>query len=767
MKKILLLLCTLLAGVGVVNAEDYTWESRSDWTQASGGVANIYWFGATTPGSATTTFTLSGTSGFQIMQQTTGNTRYIAIATANSSSSLSESDVVAVSNNSLAPSSSTATLETYTFDSDVTLTGGTTYYIVFLSSNTPTDGAYSVQTGRISLNHTDYGTYAPGCSNAATSTWWPYYKATLTSTVSLVNVTYELYESDGTTLVSSEVAQQEPNSAVSVPDALANSSYFDYSTEGSVGDGDCTIKVTRTPKAGIVYPITNLSNNKAYKIVVPRGIYTTASGYLANTVKSSSYDINNFALISYEDNYYMWSIADSKFAGSGLDLSDTPSPITFTANTVPSYLIKSGSLTLNASSGLTYGASFDSWSAADDGNRCVIYEVEDFDPTDALAALEEYFHPAAEAVYDDVIAQLETYTYGTALGQYSFTGDYASYTAEAATIIANLKSQGYSEENLTYAQALLDATAINLPTAGFYRIKGATSGYYLAAGLASNSKFAMSTATDATTIFYYDGTKLTNLSSGLCNGMTASAWTWTTGDAASQVTFQDGLTNGGYAIQSADAYFYDNGDNSSSADRGANLTISAATNQRYVSWALEEVTTLPVTITAAGYATLCAPVALTIPVGVTAYTGAIEGSSLKLTALDGPIPANTAVILEGTQDTYDFAITTAGDFSGTNHLQGTIAATATPEGSLTLGYSDEVLGFYSYGGTTLPGFKAYIVLSSEDVKALSIVFEGTTALKAIDATVLADRNVYDLAGRRVHQVRKGIYVVDGRKVMVK
>jgi len=47
------------------------------------------------------------------------------------------------------------------------------------------------------------------------------------------------------------------------------------------------------------------------------------------------------------------------------------------------------------------------------------------------------------------------------------------------------------------------------------------------------------------------------------------------------------LTNGGYAIQSSNAYFYDNGDNSDSADRGGNLTINASTNGRYTNWYLE------------------------------------------------------------------------------------------------------------------------------------------------------------------------------------
>ena len=415
MKKFLLLLCTLLGTVGAW-AETITWESKAGWTQATGGKAGLEWFGAITPGSTTTEFTLTE---IQIMHEVPSSAmdRYLAIATDKSTTSLGESAVVAVSNNHINPSA--AQLYTYTFDNAVTLQGGTTYYIVFLTSNVPSNGAYTVGAGRLALNHTSYGTYSPGCSYSGGSTWWPYYKATLTTSVQMINVTYKLYESDGTTFVSSEVASQEPNSAVSIPSALSANTYFTYSTEGTVGSTDCEIKVIRTPQNGIVYPISNLSNDKAYKIVVPRGTYTVNNGKLANTVKNSSYDINYFALISYEDHYYMWSIEASKFvAGNGATLSDTPVAIQFNASTVPSYQIKSDSKTLNATAGFETGAGFDNWSTHDDGNRCVISAVEDFNPTSVIRALEDYFHPTVQYVISDASGVIYTSeAISTAIGE--------------------------------------------------------------------------------------------------------------------------------------------------------------------------------------------------------------------------------------------------------------------------------------------------------------------------------------------------------------
>jgi len=170
----------LLAGVSGAWAESSTWESKEGWTQASGGMGSYTWFGVHTPGDASTKYSLTA---IQLMQQTGNgnNDNYLAIARVSATSTLNASHVVAISDNHLAASQSTGTLETYNFSAGVELLGGTTYYFVFLSSNTPTDGAYPVQAGRLSLNHTDYGTYTYGNSYSMTSTHWLYYKATVES----------------------------------------------------------------------------------------------------------------------------------------------------------------------------------------------------------------------------------------------------------------------------------------------------------------------------------------------------------------------------------------------------------------------------------------------------------------------------------------------------------------------------------------------------------------------------------------------------------
>nr|MCR5333939.1 hypothetical protein [Bacteroidaceae bacterium] len=179
MKKLFIFLTMLVLGIVSSWATTSTWESKEGWTPSSGGVGSYTWFGVHTPGNASTKYSLTA---IQLMQQTGNgnNDNYLAIARVSATSTLDANHVVAISDNHLAASKSTGSLETYNFSAGVELLGGTTYYFVFLSANTQTDGAYLVQKGRLSLN-TESGTYPYGNSYSMTSTHWLYYKATVES----------------------------------------------------------------------------------------------------------------------------------------------------------------------------------------------------------------------------------------------------------------------------------------------------------------------------------------------------------------------------------------------------------------------------------------------------------------------------------------------------------------------------------------------------------------------------------------------------------
>lgn len=773
MKKILLLLCALLTGVGVW-ADTYTWESKSGWTQASGGVANIYWFGAATPGTTTTEFTMSQ---FQIMQQTSGNTCYIAIATTNSinNNKLSESNVIAVSNNAVSPSSSTAKLETYTFDNDVTLAGGTTYYIVFLASNEPSNGAYSVQQGRISLNHTGYGTYAPGCSNASPSTWWPYYYAQLETTTKMINVTYNLYESDGTTLVSTVTTAQEPNSAVNIPSTLSGSTYYDYTTEGTIGTEDCTIKVIRTLKAGIVYPLTVLSNNKTYQISCPRGYLSTYNGTtLASTGKTTlGISAGEFAIITYEDNLYLFSVADSKFVQADGSLNTYPTDAVLTISeeigTKPLFALKYGSNYVNTSLSYTYGFVINSWGGSgywDDGNKYLIEEAGDFD-SDALAAAIEKFTdrtPYYEALAE-VIATAESII-GTGLGKYTKGDDYDAALSAAQTTYANADATiSELEAAATALTTALGNATMNMPKAGmFLRMKSAHNTYLSAKESANQAgRLSFVTDADASTVFYFDGEKLTDLAKGVrANGREVGQ----VGNDGVTYWFEgSSIAIDKYAIRfnpdgKNDRYLYAWDTSKSYADQNSSDHANCA-------FVLEEVTTLPVAVSAAEYATLYAPVALAIAEGVTVYTiSAVAEGKATLAKVEGTtIPAETAVILNAAEGTYNFAITEDVAAISGNLLEGVVVAKAWTD-EFTLQTSDQGVGLFSKAVPYLAGFKAYLP-ANKAAGVKGILFDTETAVKSIEAAENKEKAIFDLSGRRVEKPVRGLYIVGGKKVIVK
>lgn len=205
------------------------------------------------------------------------------------------------------------------------------------------------------------------------------------------------------------------------------------------------------------------------------------------------------------------------------------------------------------------------------------------------------------------------------------------------------------------------------------------------------------------------------------------------------------------------------------ANKGLYTDAGGSNNSYGYNFNVEEVTSLPVTISAAKYATLYAPVALTIPSGVTVYAVTDGTDKVTMTAIDGSvIPAETGVILyadvtEAT--TYDFAITTT-EATITSDLTGVLATAARPEGSYILSGGTHGVGFYKDGPETVAGFKAYLPASNGgSVKAFW--FGTPTAIEMTGDGSKGMETVYDLSGRRVSKPVRGLYIVNGKKAVVK
>ena len=187
---------------------------------------------------------------------------------------------------------------------------------------------------------------------------------------------------------------------------------------------------------------------------------------------------------------------------------------------------------------------------------------------------------------------------------------------------------------------------------------------------------------------------------------------------------------------------------------------------------------LPVALSNVGnnaWATLYAPVALSIPENVAAYTGELNDELLTLKSIEGgTIPANTAVILKGTKDAgVQYFIVTATDATiKDNSLRGTatnIETSSVTDGVVyTLQSENHSVVFKQFTGSTLAAGKAYLVLT-EPARSISIRL-GDAETADVEPSTLSPQpstEVYDLMGRRVQNPTKGMYIVNGKKVVIK
>ena len=191
---------------------------------------------------------------------------------------------------------------------------------------------------------------------------------------------------------------------------------------------------------------------------------------------------------------------------------------------------------------------------------------------------------------------------------------------------------------------------------------------------------------------------------------------------------------------------------------------------------IEEVETLPVSISAAGMATFFAPVAVEIAEKVKAYTVTINGEWATLNEItNGVIPANTGVVLEGAQNTYDFVITTT-EATATSDLRGSAATTYYTEAGTyyALGIVDGVVAFYkdAFNNSRFQNnsHKAYLyVAGTNNTASYSFRYgEGTTGIEEVKTENGNVKAIYDLTGHRVEAITApGIYIVGGKKVLVK
>lgn len=176
----------------------------------------------------------------------------------------------------------------------------------------------------------------------------------------------------------------------------------------------------------------------------------------------------------------------------------------------------------------------------------------------------------------------------------------------------------------------------------------------------------------------------------------------------------------------------------------------------------------------AKYATFIAPFDAELPTGVKAYTvTGINADNTVVMEEQAAIVANTPVVLfsesevseklegvsQATEDTYTVGL-----------LTGVFAPVQITEGYVLQNSLEEGVAFYVVEPTfamTVPANRAYLTVpSTTDAKVISFGDEAT-AIKVVGTLTSGNAKIYDINGRELKSLQKGVNIVNGVKVLVK
>ncbi len=550
-------------------------------------------------------------------------------------------------------------------------------------------------------------------------------------------------------------------------------------------------------QAGKIYTITPMDATRGVLFVADGSDKFDVCGGTKNNAanKDIRVDATNpnqqFVFVESGGKLYLYNVGQKKFAtraGGKVGASYIPSNyVTLVGSGLTNsfHIQFDGTEKLNISTGYEDGCAVLGWNIVDDGNRLQFTLQEgtiDAETLSQFAASSMELSSKMTQLVDPTNLGQGVNTYTSSLGDY--TDQYDNLRTNFAAINGETTVATLTNLNNT-ADNLISSTSLNMPEAGkFYRFKNGNK--CLTSNLQeSGDKQGRMKMEDASTAFntresvffltndnkliaYANGLYTKNFTSGNSNyGFE------TVGNDGYAVSFEDGNVGSAspvYHISCGNRHLY-------GAD--ANSVLDAADNvgtETGYDWTIEKVEYLPVVVSeSALYGTLYTPVALNLRTGLTAYTGTITGDWLHLNPVDGVIPAGSAVVLK------DDGTAQRDETTGHIYLQVSNSTASAAKGNALIGQTTTIakvanaytlqnnatygLGFYPFSGTTLAGFKAYM-LNGSGVRGFAFQEGETTSIEAAEGTQL-NEPIYDLSGRRVQKATKGLFIVGGKKVFIK
>jgi len=220
---------------------------------------------------------------------------------------------------------------------------------------------------------------------------------------------------------------------------------------------------------------------------------------------------------------------------------------------------------------------------------------------------------------------------------------------------------------------------------------------------------------------------------------------------------------------------------------GESLSFSLANkNSEYVLYTHMEVFNLvggsisaTTTATGKGWATLYTPYALDFSgvAGLTAYTATVTGNTVTLNPVDD-VPANTGVVLKSTTTNADVVNNIpviASSSTDQGNLEGSATDALSYDANATYNYymlklnANNEAQFSKLTSGTIAAGKAYLKIAKNNAPAMfNVVFANeTTGINNVNRETITNNRYFDLQGRKVANPTKGLYIVNGKKVIIK
>lgn len=275
-----------------------------------------------------------------------------------------------------------------------------------------------------------------------------------------------------------------------------------------------------------------------------------------------------------------------------------------------------------------------------------------------------------------------------------------------------------------------------------------------------------------------------SVTSGTVYSLTFKAAPWATESTSMSLTVTGGTATGLSTSNMTPQQWNNLSASITASSSTMSITFDASANRFFLDEVRltgpgDQISSVSATIPEGRFASYCSLYPLDLPADNDNYAAYIvkevSGTNVTFKKISGEIKGGVPFILYGTPGDYNLPTAASSDeVPANNMLTGTLAPTfvSSDADNYCFGVRKSDGKFVKISGV-LPANKAYLTVAKSVVdgagsRELSIIFEDevTTGINNVSVD-LNDNNVYDMQGRKVNNPKSGLYIVNGRKVVIK